>query len=209
MQVGDNKQHDMSEPEPQPAGPPPGPPFQFSLRTLLLLFVVLGSSLGVFGAWGIVALGLVVGLAVYLNQAESFVPLGCLAIAVIALLCLIFALPQTSHVTDANRASFCRVNIREIAFALQRYHEEHGSFPPGYIADKSGKPIHSWRVLLLPYLENDPLYKAYDFTQPWDGPKNRKLTAVCLREFVCPSDYKIGPGQTSYVAVVGRRSMGR
>ena len=49
--------------EPQPAPPPPRPPFQFSLRTLLLLFVVLGSSLAVFGAWGIVVFGLVVGLA--------------------------------------------------------------------------------------------------------------------------------------------------
>ena len=48
----------MSELEPQPTPPPPGPPFQFSLRRLLLLFVVLGSSLAVFGAWGIVVFGL-------------------------------------------------------------------------------------------------------------------------------------------------------
>ena len=61
----------MSEPEPQPTVPPPRPPFQFSLRTLLLLFVVLGSSLAVFGAWGIVVFGLVVGLAVYIHHAES------------------------------------------------------------------------------------------------------------------------------------------
>ena len=61
----------MTEPEPQPAAPPPSPPFQFSLRTLLLLFVVLGSSLAVFGAWGIVVFGLVVGLAIYVHQAES------------------------------------------------------------------------------------------------------------------------------------------
>ncbi len=39
---------------PQPAAPPPTPPFQFSLRTLLLLFVVLGSSLAVFGAWEVI-----------------------------------------------------------------------------------------------------------------------------------------------------------
>ena len=61
----------MSEPEPQPAVQPPRPPFQFSLRTLLLLFVVLGSSLAVFGAWGIGVFVLVVGLAVYLHRIES------------------------------------------------------------------------------------------------------------------------------------------
>jgi len=52
----------MREPELQPVVPPELPPFQFSLRTLLLLFVVLGSSLAVFGAWGIVVLALTVGL---------------------------------------------------------------------------------------------------------------------------------------------------
>ena len=56
----------MSEPVPQPAASPPNRPWlQFSLRTLLLLFVVLGSSLAVFGAWGIAVFILVVGLAVY------------------------------------------------------------------------------------------------------------------------------------------------
>ena len=44
----------MTDPAPQPAVQPPRPPFQFTLRTLLLLFVVLGSSLAVFGVWGIV-----------------------------------------------------------------------------------------------------------------------------------------------------------
>ncbi len=56
----------------QPSTPPPSPPFQFGLRTLLLLFVVLGSSLAVFGAWGIVVVGLIVVLATYVAQATTF-----------------------------------------------------------------------------------------------------------------------------------------
>jgi hypothetical protein len=63
----------MNDSEPQPtAPPPPARPFQFSLRTLLLLFVVLGSSLAVFGTWGIAVFGLVVGLAIYLYRAKSY-----------------------------------------------------------------------------------------------------------------------------------------
>ena len=61
----------MTDPKPQPSVPP-RPPFQFSLRTLLLLFVVLGSSLAVFGARGIAVFVLSVGLAIYLNQAKSY-----------------------------------------------------------------------------------------------------------------------------------------
>ena len=57
--------------------------------------------------------------------------------------------------------------------ALQAYHQANGCFPPAYIADKNGKPMHSWRVLILPYLDYDDLYKAYDFSEPWDGPKNK------------------------------------
>jgi hypothetical protein len=62
----------MSETEPQPAAMPPNhPPFQFRLRTLLLLFVVLGSSLAVFGAWGIAVFGVIVGLAIYIARAKT------------------------------------------------------------------------------------------------------------------------------------------
>ena len=64
----------------EPTSPPPPRPFQFSLRTLLLLFVVLGSSLAVFGVWGIVVFGLVVGLAIYVQQVESLSSLAYLAL---------------------------------------------------------------------------------------------------------------------------------
>jgi len=60
----------MTEPEAQPV-PPPSPSFQFTLWTLLLLFVVLGSSLAVFGAWGIVVFGVVVASACCLHQLKS------------------------------------------------------------------------------------------------------------------------------------------
>ena len=90
----------MTEPEPHPSPPPP-PPFQFILRTLLLLFVVLGSSLAVFGAWGIVVFGLVVGLAIYLHQVESLWSMTQLALVVLCLLCLagpLIPAVATSHV---------------------------------------------------------------------------------------------------------------
>ena len=60
----------MTAPESQPA-PPPTPPFQFTLRTLLLLFVVLGSSLAVFGGWGVVVFGLAAVFAMVLRRSES------------------------------------------------------------------------------------------------------------------------------------------
>jgi prepilin-type processing-associated H-X9-DG protein len=87
------------------------------------------------------------------------------------------------------------------------YHTVNKCFPPAYIADKNGKPMHSWRVLILPYLAQQNLYKQYDFNEPWDGPNNKKLLAARIYyEYACPSDKNArspSATQTSYVAVVG------
>ncbi len=61
----------MTTIEPEPTAPPPHLPFQFSLRALLLLFVVLASSLAVFGGWGLVVFGLVVGVAICVREVKS------------------------------------------------------------------------------------------------------------------------------------------
>jgi hypothetical protein len=49
----------------------------------------------------------------------------------------------------------CINNLKQIGLAMHNYHDAHGCFPPAYIPDENGKPMHSWRVLLLPYLELD------------------------------------------------------
>ncbi len=76
--------------EPQPTPPPPTSPFQFSLRTLLLLSLVLVSSLAVFGAWGTLVFGLVVALGIYLRQTEIHWPaLMYLALVFLFSTCLV------------------------------------------------------------------------------------------------------------------------
>jgi hypothetical protein len=187
--------------------PPSRPDLQFSLRTLLLLFVVLGSSLAVFGAWGIVVFGLVVGLAIYVHRVESLASLVHLVLVVLCLMCLIgpvLSTPMSVH--EAARRAVCANNLHEIAAALQAYHRVNGRFPPACIADKNGKVMHSWRVLLLPFLDSDvTLYQAYKFSESWDGPNNTKL-AVPVPIYDCPSNgrsWMTPPFETSYVALVG------
>src|SRR4051812_10595310 len=71
----------------------------------------------------------------------------------------------------------CLGHLKEIGIALHNYHADYGVFPPAYVADASGRPLHSWRVLILPYLEQKPLYNRYNFSEPWDGPNNRRLAS--------------------------------
>ena len=75
---------------------------------------------------------------------------------------------------DAARARSMN-NLRQIALAVHNFHQVHNKMPPAVIYGPDGKPWHSWRVLLLPYLERNDLYNAYDFGQPWDSPKNKAL----------------------------------
>src|SRR6185436_12455473 len=68
------------------------------------------------------------------------------------------------------------------------------------------KPMHSWRVLLLPFIDEQELYDQYHFDEPWNGPNNIKLLAHMPRIYACPSaehDYGGRSTITSYVAVVG------
>ncbi len=100
----------------------------------------------------------------------------------------------------------CANNLKQISVALHAYDNHFHSFPPVYVADKGGKPMHSWRVLILPYLGQKELYDQYDFEEPWNGPNNRKLSRARPSEYVCPADegaHAEGATQTSYAAVVG------
>lgn len=108
---------------------------------------------------------------------------------------------------SAARRSQCKNNLKQIGLALHNYHDQYGCFPPAYLADENGRPMHSWRVLLLPFLDQVVLYKKYRFEEPWDGPNNCKLADQIVAVYNCPSD---APDQkhnassmTSYLAVVG------
>ncbi len=86
--------------------------------------------------------------------------------------------------------------------AVATYNDMHGSLPPPFIADANGKPMHSWRVLLLPFLEQKQLYNKYDFSEPWNGPNNRKLASQIPHVYRCPCEPQTGT-TTSYVVVTG------
>ncbi len=63
--------------------------------------------------------------------------------------------------------------------------------------------MHSWRVLLLPYLEQGRLYDQYNFSEPWDGPNNHRLAAKMPAVYALHGDYQPGLTATNYLAVVG------
>ena len=103
-----------------------------------------------------------------------------------------------------NRRVACMKNMKDINLALLYYEEANGHFPPAYTTDENGNPLHSWRVLILPYLEWNILYEMIDLDQPWDSPHNRALADIMPYEYRCPSSQTpLGNPETSYAMIVG------
>jgi prepilin-type processing-associated H-X9-DG protein len=183
---------------------------QFRLSTLLLLAVVLWSSLAVFGTGGGVGVFIaVVALAICIQKVErvsSDFVLAIIVVIVFLLFIIGFLLPAGQSAREAARRAQCASNLHNIALALLNYETKYRTFPPAFVADKNGRPMHSWRVLILPFLGYDDLFKRYDFDEPWDGPNNRQLLAACPSVFACPDGKNAQSPrstETSYVAVVG------
>ncbi|NND99384.1 MAG: DUF1559 domain-containing protein, partial [Pirellulaceae bacterium] len=91
--------------------------------------------------------------------------------------------------------------------AVANYRAQHKCYPAAFLADENGKPMHSWRVLLLPFLEQQALYKRYDFSQPWNSPANSMLAGEMPSVYALRSEYTEGSTVTNYLAVVGPNTL--
>ncbi len=92
---------------------------------------------------------------------------------------LAHALPALMRASGQVRAAPVRVrsvnNLRQLAIAMHGYHDTYQSFPAAAIYSKDGKPLLSWRVALLPFIEQDNLYKQFNLDEPWDSAHNKAL----------------------------------
>ncbi|MDO5581328.1 MAG: DUF1559 domain-containing protein, partial [Planctomycetia bacterium] len=87
---------------------------------------------------------------------------------------------------EAVLESECFRNYRAILCAMQIYKADHGTFPPAFTVDSKGRPLQSWRVLLLPYLGYKDLYDQIRKEEPWDSPYNRAFHQRDLAVYRCP-----------------------
>ncbi len=118
----------------------------------------------------------------------------------------VFLLPEIQRISPkAQRTHACYMNMRIISLALSNYHEKFGEFPPAYTTDSEGKPLHSWRTLILPYVGQEELYDRIDLSKPWDDPANIEACTTVVYEYRCPAATKKGDKQylTTYLACVG------
>ena len=116
-------------------------------------------------------------------------------IAIIAIL-IALLLPAVQQAREAARRSQCKNNLKQIGLAIHNYHEVGGAFPAGVInADWTGTPTNqlAWSTLILPHLDQGPLYKRFLTENPLALAPNAPLAAEILTAYRCPSD--TGPDQ--------------
>src|SRR5262245_49326333 len=95
-------------------------------------------------------------------------------------------------------------NLTQLAIAVYNYSDEHNRWPSPAIYSKGDKPLLSWRVLLLPYLEQEELYKQFHLDEPWDSPHNITLLPMMPALYEFYADHKTRlPNKTYYRVFVG------
>jgi hypothetical protein len=136
----------------------------------------------------------------------GFVGVLCVGFALISL-----ALSTIRATIDAGKRNTCGNNLTNIGIALQNYHDAYGCFPAPFSVDAGGKPLHSWRVAIEPFMGAvSNFHSTFDFTLPWNDPKNLKVsTPNTAYGFTCPGTRSApGSGFTNYVMVVGQKRVG-
>jgi prepilin-type processing-associated H-X9-DG protein len=170
--------------------------------TVLLVVAVIASSLAVFGGVGIIVSTLLLTVALYPYRFISI----CLLVLLLGFLVVWLTLPGIKEAMQVGPRAQGMNNLQQVTLALLNYEQHYGGLPPVCLSDKDGKPMHSWRVLILPLLGRRDLYEQYNFSEPWNGPNNRRLLAARPPEYGCPADadeLTDRSASTSYVAVVG------
>jgi len=108
--------------------------------------------------------------------------------------------------TEAELKTQSRDNVKVIMLALHNYHDKHGAFPPSVLYGKDntgGKFPHSWRVAILPYIDQQKLYNSYHFDEAWDSPANVEVMAKMPDVYRAPGEERKSM-HPAFVVLVGK-----
>jgi hypothetical protein len=112
--------------------------------------------------------------------------------------------PAVERARNDARRSHSAGQLSQLRVALHNYADTHGTYPPAYLADEDGRPMHSWRVLILPFISEEALWEQYDFDLPWNDPHNLKVARKMPSSFRSPfSPDDHDQGLTPYLAITG------
>ncbi len=140
------------------------------------------------------------------NRTGGFTLIELLVVIAIISVLIALLLPAVQAAREAARRASCTNNLKQIGLALHNYHDQMSTFPPGYVSSILGTVIDAcnmdaenapsvdlgsgwaWGSMILPQLEQQPLYNAINFNLSVAYPQNDTASLTPLAVFLCPSD---------------------
>lgn len=110
---------------------------------------------------------------------------------------------ENAQVNQAMERASSSNNLKQIMLALLNLNSANGRFPGVAITSTDGTPLLSWRVAILPYLEQDDLFKKFRLNEPWDSRHNKALVSKMPAVYARPREGPKAPFKTNYRAFVG------
>ena len=86
---------------------------------------------------------------------------------------------------------------------MHNYHDTYQELPPAYVTDAQGKPLYSGLVLLLPFMDQNPVFQQFNLNEAWDSPNNLRLSSQDLPALQNPANPSKAPGHCDYLLVGG------
>jgi hypothetical protein len=133
---------------------------------------------------------------------------SCVSFILIAPIAVLYALlaPAVGKVRETAARQADANNLKQIGLAFHNFCDVHGKLPQAAaFRTRDGRPGLSWRVALLPYLNEDALYRRFRLDEPWDSPSNKPLVAQIPRVYLMPG--QAADGSTYYQVFVGKSTL--
>ncbi|MEY4789794.1 MAG: hypothetical protein RLZ61_2012, partial [Planctomycetota bacterium] len=121
--------------------------------------------------------------------------------------------PVTPPVVNLKRNAVARTGtgskLGEVFKALELYaNDNNGKYPPPYTKSAQGSPLLSWRVLILPYIEQQNLFNKFNQNEPWDGPTNKPLLSFMPKMYLSSGNYDVNTAfKTTFLAPVAKETI--
>ncbi|MDR1053460.1 MAG: DUF1559 domain-containing protein, partial [Planctomycetaceae bacterium] len=113
-----------------------------------------------------------------------------------------FLVPAFQAANEAESKMYCLNNIKQIILGFHSYNDAHDELPPLYTVDANGKPLHSWRVLILPYIGEEELYKSIKLDEAWDSEHNKQFHNADIPIYSSPAIKNYRPNKKCNYAVI-------